>query len=757
MASQNPANHTRDFSGVLDREWAHVKAIRGHSGDEQRQALIGLSISGGGIRSASFGLGVLQALVVNEAMPKFDYLSTVSGGGYIGSALTWLLHINPKYGVDPKYFPLRGPRWGTRRKRGDDTGPAATTEADDKDAELRDAEAPPALDFIRQRGNFLTPGHYLNIVSMIAVVLRGTLSTFLVYFALLTGIFYLAMHLCVFTMPATPLLAWTKTNWVLSASIVAALLFVAVAFLYALATTMRWPSATLYSLRTKSQSAVGVLLITTLALLVLGSLPYAVSAFAVLGGEVKAASAATILGALGAVAKFVMDSRSGDTVRGPLGKIQIVATTILLSYGTLLLSYILAERLVATKVDVMLSVAVAVGALAIGFYTNFNYTSPHRMYRDRLMETFLPDIGAIIKTAWQPALKADSAPLHEMCGAHAAVPARYPGPYHIINANVVLVNSENLKFRDRGSDNFILSPLFCGSDATGWIKTSEYIARPKLMPPGRPITLASAMSISGAAANPHTGGAGALARNAVVSFLMSMMNLRLGYMEIHPDKSKHSALLPKRPNLFFPGLGELFSTGFTENSHFIELTDGGHFENTGMYELIRRKMKVIVSTDSGADDGYAFADLSNAMERVRVDFGVNIRFSNSDLRDVVPGSDSVNPALHKHIHFAKRGYAIADIYYADKSRGTLIVIKPTLLPGLPADLYGYKIAQPTFPQQTTADQFFDEAQFESYRELGYQLTKRMLGENVPRGILGLPPLAGAGGGAQTTVGGPGPG
>ena len=239
---------------------------------------------------------------------------------------------------------------------------------------------------------------------------------------------------------------------------------------------------------------------------------------------------------------------------------------------------------------------------------------------------------------------------------------------------------------------------------------------------------------------------------------MSMLNLRLGYMELNPDATLLKPYLPKRPNLFLPGLAELLSLGFTERSHFIELTDGGHFENTGIYELVRRKMAIIVATDSGADDDYAFADLSNAIERVRVDFGVNITFRDDfDLRHVVPRRNRDDVTPHRIIRYAKRGYAIAAIHYADGSEGKLIVIKPTLLPGLPADLYGYKVSEPTFPQQTTADQFFDEAQFESYRELGYQLTKRMLGENVPRGILGLPPLAGAGGGAQTTVGGPGPG
>ena len=65
----------KEFIGVKDKEY-----IRG------------LAVSGGGIRSASFGLGIMQALVGNNQLEKIHYLSTVSGGGYLGSALTWALH-----------------------------------------------------------------------------------------------------------------------------------------------------------------------------------------------------------------------------------------------------------------------------------------------------------------------------------------------------------------------------------------------------------------------------------------------------------------------------------------------------------------------------------------------------------------------------------------------------------------------------------------------------------------------------------------
>jgi hypothetical protein len=219
----------------------------------------------------------MQALVVkrkNETQPenammKVDYLSTVSGGGYIGSALTWLLKIGDRYGLDPAHFPLRGPLWGTRQ----------TTKAQDKerqDAEARDKEAPPALDFIRQRGNFLTPGQNLNLISMIATVLRGMISTFLVYFVLLTGLFFFARHYGAFGKyePVAPSATWPAPSLVLWAGAGAIALFVLLALIYAVSTSFgRAASHRLYQLRTWMQIRLGWLLVAIAVLLTIGTLP----------------------------------------------------------------------------------------------------------------------------------------------------------------------------------------------------------------------------------------------------------------------------------------------------------------------------------------------------------------------------------------------------------------------------------------------------------------------------------------------------
>ncbi len=137
-------------------------------------------------------------------------------------------------------------------------------------------------------------------------------------------------------------------------------------------------------------------------------------------------------------------------------------------------------------------------------------------------------------------------------------------------------------------------------------------------------------------------------------------------------------------------------------------------------------MSLIIVSDAGADPDFQFGDLANAIERVRVDFGANIKFDDPafNLEHVLPKSEK--GLMARKYKLAKRGFAIASIEYHDGSNGRLIYLKTTLTKDLPADIYGYKKANSLFPDQPTSDQFFDESQFEAYRELGYQLTKKML-------------------------------
>lgn len=369
------------------------------------------------------------------------------------------------------------------------------------------------------------------------------------------------------------------------------------------------------------------------------------------------------------------------------------------------------------------------------------------------MEVFMPGVDAVNLNRWKPAKVADGFGLEALC-KHKN---KFVRPYHLINTNAVMINDKDMRLKGRGGTSFLLSPLYVGSDATRYADTRTYMQHDGV-PKYTGLTAATAMAVSGAAANPNTGvGGEGKTRNPMISFLMTFFSIRLGYWGAHPGNK-----IFLRPNILYPGVPALLGLGFKSNRKFLDLSDGGHFENLGLYELIRRRCQFIIASDAGADKDFNFADLGNAVERVRVDFGVSIRFNISsapgdgmdedeeqpaceaattedyDLQHLLPGTAG-NLEFMEKFALAKRGFALATIRYpADEDQhlppeaGLLLYIKSTLTPALPADLYGYKAKHPQFPDQSTADQFFDEGQFEAYRELGYAIAKTALNDKTAR-------------------------
>jgi hypothetical protein len=256
------------------------------------------------------------------------------------------------------------------------------------------------------------------------------------------------------------------------------------------------------------------------------------------------------------------------------------------------------------------------------------------------------------------------------------------------------------------------------------------------------------MSISGAAENPHAAVSGeGTSTNPFMAFILTFLGLRLGYWAYNPSTPLHALQKLMRPNYFFPGLRSLLDFGHTEDSLLVELSDGGHFDNTGLYELVRRRTPVIILSDGGADPDATFDDFGNAIERMRVDFGISIRFHNPefDLSGILPGSsaaisENCDRLFDEKYHLSQRGFAIGDIVYPDSGDekafvGRFVYIKASLTRDLPGDLYAYKLANPSYPNQPTVDQFFDERQFEAYRELGYQLTRQMIANDKAMELL----------------------
>ena len=691
----------------IREDYKEIDAI----GSEQKQEFSGLALSGGGIRSASFCLGIIQALVAGGVLKKIDYLSTASGGGYMGTALTWFLkqplQNGKPAGTDVENFPL---------------GRAHTGACNQK----RNPNA--ALDFLRQHGSYLTPGNGLDFVSCIGYLIRTILVSFLVYFTLMTSALTLLKVADFLFQPPFPYAGkplMSVPNWYWLGAIVIVGFFVVLSISYNLITCIPLGStAWRYRFRAYSQIILGLLIKSGIALLVLGSLPIIHGVLARIGMHIETASATTLLGTFMGWLQYYREQKKPDEGMPKGSNLNSIIAAILIIYGLLLGAYILSnyiDRLESISYAFAWVIMLLVVGL-LGVCVNVNYTSLHRMYRDRLMEAFMPNAESVSSNQWDFSEEADKALIETMCQP----PNRRP--YHLINANLVLADSETAKYRSRGGDSFILSRLYCGSDATGWRKSSHY-----MMKGSRGMTLASAMAISGAALNPNAANNGrGLGRNRWVSILYTLLNLRLGYWTINPRKERRFS-----PNFISPCLIQgIISKGLKETKKVIELSDGGHFENLALYELVRRKLKVIISCDGGADGLFTFADLGNAIEKVRVDFGAKIVFDDPelDLPDILPKS-SASPIIAAKYQTAKRGFAVATIYYADGSQGKLVYIKATMIECLSTDIYSYKSACPTFPHEPTVDQFFDEVQIEAYRELGYYLAWQMLEMNggVARG------------------------
>lgn len=166
-----------------------------------------------------------------------------------------------------------------------------------------------------------------------------------------------------------------------------------------------------------------------------------------------------------------------------------------------------------------------------------------------------------------------------------------------------------------------------------------------------------------------------------------------------------------------------------KNSQYWYLSDGGHFENTAVYPLLKRRVKTIVVADCGADPEFIFDDLDNLVRKARIDYGISILFSpaitgrRTSVAQLKKGKTDL-PLIEARIHSPKTA--------TEKARpGKLIIVKPHRLANMGLDTTCYASHHPDFPQQTTGDQFFDEEQWEAYHQPGLQAGKAITKEMLP--------------------------
>jgi len=225
------------------------------------------------------------------------------------------------------------------------------------------------------------------------------------------------------------------------------------------------------------------------------------------------------------------------------------------------------------------------------------------------------------------------------------------------------------------------------------------------------------MTISGAAANPSMG----YHSSPAVTFLLTLFNARLGWWLGNPGPAGRKTFDRAAPRLT-AGLivRELF--GLThDRAHYVQLSDGGHFDNLGLYEMVLRRCRQIFVVDSSGDPECGFDDLGNAIRKIRIDLGVPIEFEGGALQ-IHPRGTPLKPGdVARYWAVARVRYSCVDAPTGASAAdydGTLIYVKPTFYGDEPRDVCTYANEHKTFPHEATSDQFYTESQFESYRALG---------------------------------------
>lgn len=297
-------------------------------------------------------------------------------------------------------------------------------------------------------------------------------------------------------------------------------------------------------------------------------------------------------------------------------------------------------------------------------------------------------------------------PVHRMILTRLRIQAAFPGliaplhlarPLHIINMCLNLTTGSNLAWQQRKGDTFTVSPVSAGNHRLGYRDTRHY----------GDVSVGTAVTISGAAASPNMG----YHSSPALSFLLTLFNVRLGWWLGNPGLAGNGTWQRRNPrSSILPYLYE--ATGNSNDAYaYVYLSDGGHFENLGIYEMVLRRSHRIVVSDGGCDPEYVYEDLGNAVRKIRIDLGIPLDITHMGI--IPPESDKPG----KYCAIGTIDYRAVD--GPDAVNGTFLYIKPVVYSDEgPRDVLNYAKTSTAFPHEPTSDQWFSESQFESYRRLG---------------------------------------
>ncbi|HVZ82138.1 MAG TPA: hypothetical protein VG893_00585 [Terracidiphilus sp.] len=441
-----------------------------------------------------------------------------------------------------------------------------------------------------------------------------------------------------------------------------------------------------------------------------------------------------VLTTIGGVLSGKSNSTSGDahTSNSPfILRLFVILGPAVYIFGLLLiLSWLVSEILfTAQQFDPAYGVLiVAVLAVAVfllfGWRVDINEFSMHSYYRNRLARCYLGASNTARNA--DPLTGFDPRDIDGMRISKFQPREGYTGPLPIFCAALNISTGEDLAWQERKAASFAFSPIlsgyyvpWTGSRYRGQLSYNGFVPTEHFADPEGGIHISTAAAVSGAAISPNWG----YHTNPTMAFLLTMFNVRLGWWVENPRRSslafdpsgrdpRRSVAAPRFAPLQLAC--ELFGQ-VGDDSNFVYLTDGGHFDNMGLYELVRRRCYEIVICDAEQDQGPVFEGIGMAIRKCRIDFGVEI-----DL-------DLTKLALDDKTGLSTVHWVVGSIRYPetdDAKPGTILYIKSSITGNEPGDVYNYRLQHKAFPQDSTANQWFTESQFESYRRLGQRVVNQ---------------------------------
>jgi hypothetical protein len=799
-----------------------------------KTGLSALCISGGGIRSASFALGILQCLAENKLLGEFDYMSTVSGGGYIGSFLSaWRKQLNGAIppGLTARQDGREAPELAALRAGSNYLTPRTGVLSADTWtamaliirnlllnwaiflpffmavllipwfcrhllAALPHAGLPPAAGLVggaallcfglccasygrrRAMGKWLTERRFLVTVMLPVVLASMCFTAAARSFVAVNnpaGIPFGVVLIAFATGAASYFLAWciatlclnrgghTQGEHIAYSKWQSMLQYAGDVLVWAGAgglsgATLAWCLCQLATLG-PGPLAVGGIVLTMLALfagelvyvalrsydrrgdmdrewlarsagwLTAAAISWAVLAATALYGPLLQLWGKSAIAAAGGVSGLftLVIGGSANTAATDAAKIgakltftqltamaalvfafclSVFVATLDVALGHAIREWLHSENLAVLPLtggalhgagpfercasDLVCGVGLFLFSFGLSYFVNVNRFSLHGLYRNRLVRTFLGSarMGPDTNRRPDPFTRFDPADNPDMHELRMAL-----RPLHIVNVALNVVFSTNLAWQERKAVSFTISPLHAGCPLVGYRRAQCYGG------PRGGISLGTAMAISGAAVSPNMG----YHTSRLTSFLLMLFNVRLGCWLGNPAGPDYGCEGPRFGLLTM--LQELANLT-TADGRWVYLSDGGHFDNLGLYEMLRRRCRLIVVSDAGCDPNASLADLGDALRKAAIDFGVKTDFSR-----LAPNANKRPPVVGPYCW-------VADVTYADGEKGQIVYLRPTYTAAEPADVRSYAEADPTFPHDTTTEQWFGERQFEAYRALG---------------------------------------